>query len=330
MTEPHAPSTPTDAAPPFAPRATRRRRLLLAGATAGALAVVGGAAGAVAAAVSHASSGPQTTAPLLFFPAVGQAQAPGGGSGGAAGGMATSMLQAGPAAKANSYAMGAPAFAGDAAMAFPGGSFAYPSLGCGEQQPAQVQGDGITATGIVQVPLGTASSGASTLNVGVQSNGNSDIRSALADVHQRLAAIRDAVRRAGIPDKDISVQNFNAYANGSPKAFNDNVSGSLSVTITDSGLVDRVIAAAVDAGATNLNLWSSGGASAATPSDDQVRTTVTKATSEAHGMALAEAQGAGLTLGAARAVSAQPPSICPWAPGGPELVVAVTVTYAVK
>lgn len=332
MTEPLTTPIPASASPPPAPVARRRQRLLLAGAAAGGLAIVGGTAGAVAAAVSRSSAAPKPAGAALFFPTIGQAPGSPGAAGapGVAGGMATTMQQGGATGGGASYAMGAPGRASDLAMAVPGGSFPYPSMPCGTPQPAQVQGDGITATGIVQVPLGTTSSGSSTLNVGVQSNGESDIKSALADVRQRLAAIRDAVRRAGIPDGDISVQNFNVWANGNPKPVNSNVNGGLSVTITDSGLIDRVVSAAVDAGASNLNLWSSGGAGAATPSDDQVRTAVTKAASEAHGMAQAEAQGAGLTLGAARAVSAQPPAICPWAPGGPQLVVAVTVTYATK
>jgi uncharacterized protein YggE len=223
------------------------------------------------------------------------------------------------------------AFSADYAMGMPSYAYPYPSIGCGSAAPVQVQGDGITAAAMVQVPLGSGTqSGTSTLNIGVQSQGGNDVKAALADVRARLDAIRAALHKVGIPDSQITQQNVNLWANGNPKPVNGGVNAGLMVTITDAALIDPAITAAADAGASNLNLWSSGGTTAATPSDDQVRTAITKATSQAHTMAQAAAQGTGQSLGAVRASTVQPPSICPWSPGGPELVVEVSVTYAVK
>jgi hypothetical protein len=47
-------------------------------------------------------------------------------------------------------------------------------------------------------------------------------------------------------------------------------------------------------------------------------------------MAQSQAQAAGVSLGSLQSSQAQPPSICGWAPGGAQMVVAVTLTYAVK
>jgi len=302
------------------------RKLILLTSAGGALALIGGTAGAVAAVVAHTATPAPSATSTLFFPTTGQNVNPAGNTGSAgAGGAATSYSAQG--------AMAVPQAVGSQAIDTRGAvGYAYPSPTCGNAPAlAQVQSDGITATGMVQLPLSSTGQGESTtLNVGVQSNGDGGVKSALADVRQRLAAIHDAIRAAGIPESAISQQGFNVWANGNPKPAGANVNGNLSVTITDAAAIDRVINAAVNAGASNLNLWSSSGTGAATPSDTQVHDAITKATTAAHGMAEAEAQGAGLTLGSVHAISAQPPSLCPWAPGGPQLVVAVTVTYAIK
>jgi len=321
------PTSSTPPSPALAGRVRRRTWLVAAAVAAGVLAVGGGVAGAVAAAVSHGSATPSPGGATLYFPAVGQ---PGGGvsSGGGGAGVGAPMPAIAGGGMATTQGLAAPAMS----YAPSGSSYVYPSPVCGTPEAPQVQGDGITATGIVQVPLGSPTGQAitSSLNVGVQSNGDTDVRSALSDVRQKLAAVRDAVRRAGVSDSDISDQNLGVWANGGPRVVSSNVNGGLTVTIRDTALIDRVIDAAVGAGATSLNLWSSNGNTAASPSDDQVRTALAKAAGEARGMAEAEAKGAGLSLGSARGVSAQPPAVCPWAPGGPQLVVAVTVTYAVK
>jgi uncharacterized protein YggE len=298
--------------------------LLIAGSVAAAMAVAGGVAGGVAAVVSRASTPSPTGAgagATLFFPASG-GNAPSDGSLGAA--------QGAPSGGGGVAAM--PAIATqDKAASFAGPIAAYPYPSCGGGTPTtQVQSDGVTATAMVQIPLSSATANATTtLNIGVQAN-DSDVKTALADARARLDAIRTALHNAGVPDSQITTQNLNAWANGNPKPVNSNVNGGLTATLTDASLIDRALTAAINAGATNVNLWTSGGTSAATPTDDQLHSALAKATSEAHSMASAEAQGAGLSLGSVRAITSQAPSLCPWATGGPQLVVTVTVTYAVK
>ena len=331
---PGSPGYPANPATPLSP-APRRRRLLAAAAVAAGLAVVGGVAGAVAAVVSHGSSSTAAArdgAAMLFFPAAGQA----GGGGGAAGAPGATSDSYGPAAGTGG-AVAAPAMALDQRAGAPGVAlstvapgFAYPSYGCGGPAPAQVQGDGITASAMVQVPLGGSAATTYMLNLGVQAQNGDDVTTALATVRSRLDAIRAALHRAGIADAQISAQNLNVWANGGPKPVNAGVNAGLIVTITDAALVDPAITAAAGAGASSLNLWSSGGASSASPSDAQLHSAITKATAQARSMAQAEADGLGLSLGTVRASTVQPPSICPWAAGGPQLVVTVSVTYAVK
>lgn len=341
MTQPISFPGPPGSGEPSGPRpSVRRRRLLLVGAAAAALALVGGVAGGIAAVVSRSSSSRAADVPgvggaTLFFPSgAGQVGPPSQGGSGAA-----------PYAAPQGAAMGAPAVAGATSlsadgvygMAVPvspgGGGYGYPYWGgCNAPGEAQLQGDGITATGMAEIPLSSNSSapGPTTMNVGVQSNGSGSVKDALTDARNRLAAIRDAAHRAGVPDSDISQQSLNVWANGGPKVESTNVNGNLSITIDDPTLIDRVVSAVIDAGASNLNLWSSNGSSAPSPTDAQVRSAMTKATAAARSIAQAEAAGAGLTLGSLRALVAQPPSLCGWGPTGPQLVAAVTVTYAVK
>ena len=47
-------------------------------------------------------------------------------------------------------------------------------------------------------------------------------------------------------------------------------------------------------------------------------------------MAAATAQASGVTLGPMESVVAQPPSVCGYGPVGPQRIVQVTVTYALK
>lgn len=322
MTEqPASPDQSTSAA-----RSRRRHTLLMAGSAAAAVAVACGVAGGVAAVVSRGATPAPSSGATLFFPA----GVPQGSSGGGATDTSLGAMQQG--GSSGGVAAGVPAFASAGkAASFGAPIVAYPYPTCGGSTPTvQVQGDGITATAMVQLPLGGAtSSTTTTLNVGVQAN-DSDVKAALADARSRLDAIRAALRSAGVPDSEITTQNLNAWANGNPKPVNSNVNGGLTATLTDASSIDRAITAAINAGASSVNLWSSGGTSAPTPTDDQVHSAIAKATAEAHAMASAEAQGAGLTLGSVRAITAQPPSVCPWAPGGPQLVESVTVSYAVK
>jgi uncharacterized protein YggE len=169
------------------------------------------------------------------------------------------------------------------------------------------------------------------LQVGVQSSGSdSDLKAALADVEKRVAAVRDAMRKAGVAGDQITEQGLNIWGNGGPKVANLGVNGSLSATITDPAVLDRAVHAVVDAGASNLNVWSTSGASGAAPDATAVRSAIAKATDAAHTMAQAQAAAAGASLGALQSSQAQPPSLCAMGPGGGQMVVAVTLAYAIK
>jgi uncharacterized protein YggE len=319
------------AGPNPSPNQARRRRLLVTGALAAvAVALAGGVAGAVAAVVSRSStpSPSPSGAATTYFPMSGNQAAPNGASYGSS--VASSGMAADARGAAGAPAALSPMMAQGPAMS---SSLAYPYPGpwCGGAPSAPAAGPGITATGLAQVPLGGTPVSTQTLSVGVQSAGGaSDLKAELADVQAHLAAIRDAIRKAGVPDDQITQQGLNVWGNGAPKVAGLQVNGNLNATITDPAILDRAVRAAVDAGASNLNVSSSFGAAGATPDDKTVQAAIAKATASAHTTAQAQAQAAGVSLGSLQSSQASPPSICGWAPGGAQMVVAVTLTYAVK
>jgi uncharacterized protein YggE len=335
MIEPTQPSGVSDAGIQQSQPRPRRRRLVVVGAAAAVVGLAGGISGGVAAIVSRSSTPERSNAASLFFPLAGAQPgnaAPGGGPAAmsAGAGAAQSATIGAPAAALATDAQGAMA----PSYAMPGQN--YPGTWCGGPSPAPAQGPGVTATGLAQVPLrGGAPVTTETLNAGVSSSGSDpDLKTALSDVQGRLNAVRDAIRKAGVPDDQISQQNINVWGNGNggngPKVANVQVNGGITATITDPAVADRAMRAAVDAGASNVNLYGSSGAVSSTPDTALVQSAITKATAEARSMAQTQAQAAGVALGALQATQVQPPSICPWQPGGPQMVVAVTLTYAIK
>ena len=306
----------------------RHRHWLVLGALAAVgLALVGGVAAGVAAAVSHASPSPQASSgPSLFLPYAGSGSAPGAGT-----------APNGAAGVSSGAVMGAPVAAAQGAFGVANGAapmssiaYPYPFGWCNGAPGAPATGPGITATGLSQATLPVSTQTAQTLSAGVQSNGASDVASALDAARQKLAAIRDALHSAGVPDSQITQQGLNVYANGAPTPSNVNVSGSLSATITDAAVLDRALKGVVAAGASNVNVWSNGGAGAPTPDEATLQSAIAKATGAAKAIAQSEAQAAGVSLGALQSAQAQPPAICGWAPAGAQMVVAVTLTYAIK
>jgi uncharacterized protein YggE len=211
-------------------------------------------------------------------------------------------------------------------------AYPYPGGWCNATGPgANATGPGITATGLAQLTLPGVQSNAQTLNVGVQSDNNaSDLKTALTEVEGRLAAIRAALHTAGVADDHITQQGLNIYGNGAPKVNNYGVNANLSATVADAAMLDRAVRAAADAGASNINVWSSGGAGSATPDDKTLQSAIAKATDAAHSMAQSQAQAAGVALGALQSSQVQPPSICGYGASGAQMVVGVTLTYAIK
>ncbi|HEV7679772.1 MAG TPA: SIMPL domain-containing protein [Candidatus Dormibacteraeota bacterium] len=316
----------------------RRTKLLVVAAITAAVALGAGVAGGVAAIVSRSSAQSGPSGAQLFFPmagpGTGSTAGTGPGQGISSGSTGQSMAMPAPAIGASdSVAMGMPAMtqAGPAAS-YGMNSPVSPGGWCGGPSSVPPPGPGVTATGVAQVALGGGTSvTAETLNLGVSSSpGATDLASAFNDVQTRLAAVRDAIRKAGVPDTQITQQNLSAWGNGGPKVTNVQVNGGLTVTVTDATLADRAMRAAVDAGASSVNLYASGGASTTTPDTQKLQDAVKKATDEAHTMAQSQAQAAGVQLGALQSSVVQQPSICPWQAGGPVMVAAVTLTYAVR
>jgi uncharacterized protein YggE len=210
-------------------------------------------------------------------------------------------------------------------------AYPYPGSWCNGPAPAAAAGPGITATGLSQVTLPTQPQTAQTLSAGVQSNGNDgDVATALASAQQRLGAIREALHTAGVPDSQITQQGLNVYANGAPKPSAVGVNGNLSATITDPAVLDRALRGVVAAGASNVSVWSGNGTAGAAPDEKSLQSAIARATESARSMAQSQAQAAGVALGGLQSSQVQPPSICGWAPGGAQLVVAVTLTFAVR
>jgi uncharacterized protein YggE len=318
-----------------APRPAQRRRLLAVGAViAVAVALGGGVAAAVAAVVSRTSTpAASSNGASLYFPIAPNQQSQQAGVG-------STAMNAGPAMPAMAQGgMGAPAADRAYSLSIGAGpamtqSLAYPYPGgwCNAAPAPAATGPGITATGLAQVNLPGAPASAQTLNVGVQSdNNNSDLKTALADVEQRLAAIRTALHTAGVADDHITQQGLNIYGNGGgPNVTKFGVNAGLTATISDAAVLDRAVHAAANAGASSVNVWSNNAATSATPDDKTLQSAVAKATDAARSMAQSQAQAAGVSLGALQSSQVQPPSICGWTPTGAQMVVGVTLTYAIK
>jgi uncharacterized protein YggE len=310
--------------------ARSRSRLLVAGAVVAVAVTAGGVAAGVAAVVSRSTPAAQVGGgATLYIPSIGGGGSQPGSSGGGsvvngAPAMAAGGMAAPQAALSFGAAQGGPAMSSTIAYPYPGGW-------CNGPATAAATGPGITATGLAQVTVASSQVSTQTLNVGVNSNDSGpDVTTALSDVEQRLAAIRDALHKAGVPDDHISQQGLNVFGNGNPKPSSMNANGSLTATISDPAVLDRAVRGAVAAGASNVNVWSASGAAGAAPDDKSLQSAIVKATDAARTMAQSQAQAAGVALGALQSTQAQPPSICGWSPGGAQMVVAVTLTYAVR
>lgn len=107
----------------------------------------------------------------------------------------------------------------------------------------------VSADGKVSTPPDIA-----TLSFGVATGRQATAKAAIDNVNKSMAKILDAVKKAGIPEKDISTQSFwlnpvYDYNNGMqvPRGFEANQS--LSVKVRDLDKVGEVLTAATDAGA---------------------------------------------------------------------------------
>jgi uncharacterized protein YggE len=151
------------------------------------------------------------------------------------------------------------------------------------------------------------------------------VAGAATAVQSRIAAVRDALTKAGVPASAIQVSSFSAYGDTQRRQFTAYASVQATVSGTDA------LATATDAvlQVPGVSAYSSSSPVAGRPTQQEVQDAVGEAAGQARQMAAGTATAAGVHLGDVQSVVAQPPSVC-YGSNGPERVVQVTVTYALK
>ncbi len=194
------------------------------------------------------------------------------------------------------------------------------------------------ATGVADLPVTQSPSPPTLLSLSVLERfAGTDRDAAIRAVAEKVAAVRLALGKIGVPPANIEISNatvFPVYGNSlpsrapSPEAYN--VSENLQVFGVGPDKVDAAIQAALAAGATNANR--SSGAPARPPQLDTsaINQAVKQAANQAKTMAQAGAEGLGVTLGGIRNVQVQLPSFPVAAPGFVQFRVSVTVTYDIR
>ena len=236
------------------------------------------------------------------------------------------------------YALGAPASSLDSSIAYP---YPYPGPGvCTASGPAQVGSQAVTATGTSTIDVGQVAP-VYVLYASVTSQGTGDVSHAVADVQGRLNAVVDALVAAGVKRTSIHTSSVSVYAgggkvgvavplptNGQPVARSESANASLTAQLADAGSIDKAVTAAANAGADSVNA-STQAPPVGAPSADALSAALAQAADQAHQLAVASAKATGVTLGAVRSVSTQQPALCGYGVNGPQLVVGVTVAYAI-
>jgi len=194
------------------------------------------------------------------------------------------------------------------------------------------------ATGVADLPVPQSPSSLAFLSLNVSERfAGTDRDAAIRSVAEKVAAVRVALGKIGVPPTNIEISNATVlpvYGNSlpsrapSPEAYN--ISENLQVSGVGPDKVEAAIEAALAAGATNANR--SSGAPARPPQLDTSAITqaVKQAAHQAKTMAQAGAEGLGVTLGSIRNVQVQLPSFAVAAPGSVQLRVSVTVTYDIR
>ncbi len=95
------------------------------------------------------------------------------------------------------------------------------------------------------------------INIGVRSEA-SDVSTALASNNSQASAISEAIKAAGVDEKDLQTANFNVYSiqqydmNGQPSYVSYAVDNTLYVTVRDLTKLSQVLDAALGAGANQI------------------------------------------------------------------------------
>lgn len=215
----------------------------------------------------------------------------------------------------------APAASGQSAsLALPA---PYPIVGgsCSASPTVQFQGRGLAATGTAAI---TGSEQVGTVSVTVQQSG-SDAASALGAVQSRIAAVRDALAKVGVPAASVQVSYYRTYLDTLGRQFS--AYASLQATVTGMDALTQATQAVSQL--PGVSAYSQSSPVAAEPTLDQVQNAVGRAAAQAKDMAASAATSAGVTLGSLQSLVAQPPVTC-YGSSGPQRVVQVTATYAIK
>ena len=190
------------------------------------------------------------------------------------------------------------------------------------------------ATGVADLPVAQSPGPAAFLSLSVSERFvGTDRDAAIRAVTEKVAAVRLALGKIGVPPANVEISNAtvlpvysNSLPSGAPSLEAYNVSENLQVFGVGPDKVDAAIQAALAAGATNANR--SLGAPARPPQLDAsaINQAVKQAANRAKTMAQAGAEGLGVTLGSIRNVRVQLPP----APGFVQFRVSVTVTYDIR
>lgn len=140
-----------------------------------------------------------------------------------------------------------------------------------------------------------------TMNFGVSSQ-NADAKKALDDVSGKASKITDAVKNAGVEDKDIQTAGVNVnpqYASDGRTITGYQASLSVRVKVRDLGSLSKVIEAASSAGATDISGPTFTLAEDSAAQNDAVK----KAVDDARTQAAAMAKAAGKSVGAVLSIT---------------------------
>lgn len=196
----------------------------------------------------------------------------------------------------------------------------------------------LSATGVAELPIVRSPGPPTFLSMSVsQRSAGLDRETAVRMVIEKVAAVRSALEKMGVPPGNIVIANatvFPVYGNPlpsnavSPQEYT--VSENLRVFGVGTDKVDAAIQAALVAGATNAEQSLGAPARPAQPDTSAINQAVKQAADQAKTMAQAGAQGLGVTLGSIRNVQVQLPSFPVAAPGVAQGRVSVTVTYDIR
>ncbi len=218
---------------------------------------------------------------------------------------------------------------------------------CGPTGSASSHNLSVTGTGTVSVAPDIAY-----INIGVHTE-DPDLSTAVNQNNSQTQALIDALKKAGVADKDIQTSNFSVYTNsqgydkmtGQPTAAKTFVvDNTVYVTVRDLSKMSALLAASITTGANNIN----GITFDVADKSKAMAEARQKALTDANTSATELAKSAGLALGSIESISytqnapipyygmggggaaSAPASNVPIQPGMTQISVSVDVTYGLE